>query len=45
MYMIGHADEKRPLTDIFCLILGLVFSAVMIILAASLFNYSKSMIK
>lgn len=35
-------DNKRTCTDVFCLIVGLLFSIIMIILALVLFNYGKN---
>ncbi len=40
-YDVITQDDKRTCTDIFCTVFGLIFTLVMIILAAVLFNYSK----
>lgn len=42
MYVHINADEDRTCTDVFCLIIGLVYSLTIFILAIVLFDYSIS---
>lgn len=38
----SYVDSKRTCTDVFCLIFGVVFSLIMLILALALYNYCTS---
>lgn len=41
MYFAAKLDSQRSCTDVCCLICGILFSLLMLILAAATFNYSK----